>query len=223
VSLVLFDIDGTLLRRAGSHHKLALIEGVRRVTGFETTLDGIDTSGMLDRDLIAAMMRATGVSSRRIRATLWEIMSECQTAYHQNCAADLRDRLCTGVVETLAALRDAGATLGVVTGNLTQIGWKKLDLAGVRQFFTVGAFAEDGRSRGRLARVAVWRARRNGLPRDAEVSLIGDHPNDIHAAKVNGFRSVAVGTGVVGMDALASAEPDILVRDLTELRIHDLL
>ncbi len=32
-SLVLFDIDGTLVRRAGAHHREALVQGVRRVTG----------------------------------------------------------------------------------------------------------------------------------------------------------------------------------------------
>ena len=42
--LVLFDIDGTLMRGAGTHHKEALLEGVRRVTGHEASFDGIDTA-----------------------------------------------------------------------------------------------------------------------------------------------------------------------------------
>ena len=39
--LVLFDIDGTLIRRAGPHHRQALIDAVRHVTGLETTTDHI--------------------------------------------------------------------------------------------------------------------------------------------------------------------------------------
>jgi hypothetical protein len=40
-ALVLFDIDGTLTRRAGPHHRDALVVGIRRVTGLETTTEGI--------------------------------------------------------------------------------------------------------------------------------------------------------------------------------------
>jgi beta-phosphoglucomutase-like phosphatase (HAD superfamily) len=56
-ALVLFDIDGTLVRRAGSHHRDALVEGVRRVTGFETTTSGIPVHGMLDPDILTIMLR----------------------------------------------------------------------------------------------------------------------------------------------------------------------
>src|ERR1017187_2890385 len=48
-ALVLFDIDGTLVRRAGPHHRQALIDAVRRVTGLETTTDRIPVHGMLDQ------------------------------------------------------------------------------------------------------------------------------------------------------------------------------
>jgi len=54
--LVLFDIDGTLLRRAGPHHRQALIEAVRRATGVETTIEGVPVSGMLDRDIVTQML-----------------------------------------------------------------------------------------------------------------------------------------------------------------------
>src|SRR5882724_11301062 len=50
-ALVLFDIDGTLVRRAGAHHREALVEAVRRTVGLETTTDGVPVSGMLDRDI----------------------------------------------------------------------------------------------------------------------------------------------------------------------------
>jgi beta-phosphoglucomutase-like phosphatase (HAD superfamily) len=59
-SAVLFDIDGTLIRHAGPHHRQALVKAVRRVTGLETTTDNIDTSGKLDRDIIREMMSRAG-------------------------------------------------------------------------------------------------------------------------------------------------------------------
>ena len=40
-ALVLFDIDGTLVHRAGPHHKQALVDAVRAVTGLESTTEGL--------------------------------------------------------------------------------------------------------------------------------------------------------------------------------------
>lgn len=224
MSLVLFDIDGTLLRRAGPHHRAALCSGIKRVTGLDTTLDGIDTSGMLDRDLIAVMLRAAGVSATRTRTVLRQIMSETALAYAGDCPPDLTDRVCQGVLETLTELHRRAVVLGVVSGNLTEIGWKKLQLAGLREFFSVAGFAEDGRTRARLALVACRRARRAGLiAKGDKVTLIGDHFNDVTAAKQSGFQSVAVGTGLTPIELLATAQPDILVPDLSHLRIESLL
>src|SRR5215472_15497051 len=59
-ALVLFDIDGTLVRRAGPHHREALVRGVRRVTGLETTTEGVPVHGMLDPDILTIMMRRAG-------------------------------------------------------------------------------------------------------------------------------------------------------------------
>jgi phosphoglycolate phosphatase-like HAD superfamily hydrolase len=217
-SLVLFDIDGTLVRGAGLHHKTSLIEGIRRVTGLSTTLDDVPTAGMLDRDLIASMLRIAGHSERRIRMALRPIMAECQNCYLANCAIDLRTNVCAGVPEFLARLIARGAVLGLVTGNLSQIGWKKMELAGLHECFSIGAFAEDGTTRTRLARVAAWRAIKQGLiPKNCRISLIGDHVNDVEAAKRNGFQAVAVATGVTSLEELRASEPDILVRDLTGL------
>ncbi len=223
-ALVLFDIDGTLMRGAGQQHKEALVEGIRKVTGLATTLEGVATSGMLDRDLITQMLRVNGASERRIRNALPQVVRECQHLYLTNCRLDLSPYLCARVRETLSELRSMGAVLGLVTGNLSGIGWRKLELAGLREYFLVGAFAEDGRTRARLACVAARRAiREKHVSSRPRVSLIGDHANDVLAAKANGFRAVAVATGLTPFEELAAHEPDVLVRDLSELDLSNLL
>ena len=223
-SLVLFDIDGTLLRNAGEHHRAALAAGIRQVTGLETTLQGVSTSGMLDRDLIRLMMTAAGATGRAVDRSMNAIVAATQQYYSLNCATALHDRICIGVPDCLARLSNAGAVLGLVTGNLTAIGWKKVELAGLREFFPMGAFAEDGRTRARLARIAFQRSVRAGLVvRSCRVSVIGDHANDIAAAKSNGFVSVAVATGLMSYEQLREQEPDIVVRTLDELDTRLLL
>ena len=223
-SLVLFDIDGTLMRGAGPHHKSALIAGIREVTGLVTTLEGVPTHGMLDGDLIANMLRAAEYAESRMNAELPVIMAECQRYYQANCAEDLRPFVCPGVNEMLGELQRRGAALGLVTGNLSQIGWKKMELAGLREYFSFGAFAEEDGTRVNLARIAARHAFEAGIADPgSRVSLIGDHPNDIEAAKANGFQSIGVATGLSSLDELRAAHPDIAVSDLREIDIGKLL
>src|ERR1051326_9001717 len=63
-ALVLFDIDGTLVRRAGPHHRQALVDAVRDIAGLETTTEGIPVQGMLDPDILTTMMLNAGVEQR---------------------------------------------------------------------------------------------------------------------------------------------------------------
>ena len=218
MSLVLFDIDGTLLRGAGPHHKNALIDGVRRVTGLSANFEGIDTSGQLDRDLITALLRSAGADEVDLAAVIEEIANECQRAYCTNCAADLSGFVCRGAREALSQLREYGAVLGLVTGNLSEIGWRKMELAGLRNFFSFGSFSEDGTTRAELARVAVSRACDQKLASaGCRVSLIGDHANDIRTAQANGFQAIAVASGVMPAAELARYSPDILLNNLSEL------
>jgi phosphoglycolate phosphatase len=219
-SLVLFDIDGTLVRRAGPHHREALVQGVRRVTGLDTSTDGIPVQGMLDPDILRVMMRRAGASGLQIRAALPEIFRASERYYLRVCPA-LHDKHCPGVAEVLDRLERHGVLLGLVTGNLARIGWRKLQRAGLRDYFRFGAFGEMARTRTALARLAIREARRNQwIARDAAISLIGDAPPDVIAARANGIRSIAVRTGITQVEELIAERPDILLRDLRELRLR---
>lgn len=222
-ALVLFDIDGTLLSRAGPHHKEALVHAIREVTGHETRFDRIDTSGRLDRDLIRLLLGAVGAQSRDVEEWLPQIIERAQSRYVLICP-ELQDRVCPGVRGFLDLLRAEGIPAGLVTGNLTAIGWKKVDAAGLRSFFSFGAFADMAHTRADLARIAIREAKRQGLAENnTPISLVGDHPNDVEAAKLNGIRSIAVATGLSTHEQLAACKPDVLVSDLGSLALESLL
>jgi len=222
-ALVLFDIDGTLVRRAGPHHRQALVDAVRRVTGLETSTDHIPVHGMLDPDILSRMMRDAGASPAAVRQAMPEVVRRAQAAYGRD-VPDLRSKCCPGVRRLLGRLEKRGVLLGLVTGNLTRIGWKKLDRAGLKPYFRFGAFGEMARDRAGLARLAIRRARVNGwIGRHTPVTLIGDAPSDIIAAQRNGIRVVAVHTGVSTRDDLQAYAPDILIEDLRALRIEAIL
>jgi phosphoglycolate phosphatase-like HAD superfamily hydrolase len=212
--MILFDIDGTLLRRAGPHHRQALEDAALRVTGLAATTDGIPVAGMLDGQILEQMLAAAGARRTAVRQHLPAIMDKAQNLYVRRCP-DLRGNVCPGVRATLARLDRRRAVIGLVTGNLSRIGWTKMARAGLKPHFRFGAFAEQGRTRAELVGIAVRQARREGwIGRDALITLVGDHPNDILAARAAGVRSLAVGTGVVAADELAAHQPDRLAADL---------
>ena len=133
----------------------------------------------------------------------------------------LHDRHCPGAVETLERLRRRGFLLALVTGNLTRIGWRKLERAGLREYFEFGAFGEMARTRAGLVKIAIREARRRRLiERLAPVALVGDAPADILAARGNGIRSIAVQTGITPVEELRALHPDYLLRDLRQLRLR---
>jgi phosphoglycolate phosphatase-like HAD superfamily hydrolase len=133
----------------------------------------------------------------------------------------LLDKHCPGVEPLLQQLTRRGILLALVTGNLTRIGWRKLQRAGLRHYFQFGAFGEMARTRAGLAKLAIGQARREKLiERDTAISLIGDAPSDIIAAHANGIRAIAVQTGITPPAELVSEGPDILLKNLRELRVR---
>ena len=219
-ALVLFDIDGTLVRRAGPHHREALVHGIRKVTGLDTTTDGIPVQGMLDPDILTLMLRHAGAKGPHIRETLPAIQSAAERYYLRVCP-ELRDKHCPGVEPLLERLTRRRVLLGLVTGNLTRIGWRKLQRAGLRGFFRFGAFGEMAPTRTGLARIAIREARsRKWISAGSPISLIGDAPPDILAARGNRIRSISVKTGITPPEELVALQPDYLLSDLRDLRLR---
>ena len=205
------------MRRAGPHHRQALVDAVRQVTGLDTTTEGIPVHGMLDPDILTSMMRRAGPDDAEIRAAMPRIIEAAQEIY-ESSVPDLRDKTCPGVQPLLDLLRARGTVLALVTGNLTRIGWRKLERAGLDRYFQFGAFGEMAPTRGGLARLAIGQARRAGLvDENSPISLVGDATQDVIAARENGIRAIAVRTGITPAEDLEASAPDLLIDDLTHL------
>jgi len=221
--LVLFDIDGTLVRRAGPAHRNALVTAIHEVLGVETRNDNIPLHGMLDPDILMRMMANARVPGRHAQKALPAIYKAAER--HYACTpSDLRRKTCPGVRSLLRRLQRQNVLLGLVTGNLTRIGWKKLERAGLDQFFLFGAFGEMAASRVELAGMALGHARQrsewNGLSRAV---LIGDTPNDVEAGRANGLETIAVATGISSIEELRASGATVVAPDLTDPSVTAML
>lgn len=211
---MLFDIDGTLIRRAGPLHREVLEEAARTVTGLAATTANIPTQGMLDGQIITLMLREAGMSLAAVKRSLPAVMELAQSFYVDRCP-DLTKKVCPGARSVLHRLSRKRVRTGLVTGNLSRIGWKKMEQAGLKQYLQFGAFAELADERRKLVAHALRMARREGwITRHSKVALVGDHENDILAAQANGIPIVSVATGVSPAADLAKLNPDYLIDDL---------
>lgn len=207
--LVLFDIDGTLIRTSGAGRK-ALGRALQEVYGRTGPVETWDFGGKTDPLLCYELLGAAGLS----KSAIDERMNEALERYLQHLESLLDPQTCRvmpGVEALLEALsREAEVTLGLLTGNVQAGARTKLAVHGLDRYFGFGAFGSDSAVRSELPAFAVRRAQeRTGRAHvGKEVVIIGDTPADIQCGRHLGVRAIAVATGSYDLDSLRSHRPD---------------
>jgi phosphoglycolate phosphatase len=211
----LFDIDGTLLRSRDRVHFDSVARGVKRVTGFEISLDGISIHGNTDTGILREACTGAGIAPDILEPQVAAIL-EAMCASVAERRHELDPIVMPGVPNALRHLAGRGALLGVATGNLEVIGWIKIETAGLREWFHFGGFSDHFSVRSELIEHAAHKAR--ALAGDkASVCVVGDTPRDIEAARANNLQVIAVATGHFDFDALRALEPDVCATSLADL------
>ncbi len=209
--LILFDIDGTLVRLAGAGRR-SMEMAFERLYGVPDAFAGVDFRGSLDPRILAAARRAHGIpeSTTEDARFLQAYLEALETSLDPDRRPE--QHLCPGVEAALDHL-SADHALGLATGNWREGARRKLGAFGLWDRFSVGGFGEDGAERADLVRVARRRAETRGL--DARrVAVVGDTPADVESARRAGAAAVAVCTGWNSEDDLRACEPDLLLPDL---------
>jgi phosphoglycolate phosphatase-like HAD superfamily hydrolase len=208
--LLLFDIDGTLLRRAAAEHAAALHEAIGDVYGVASAGTKVEVAGRTDLEITRAILLQLGVSARRIDEGLDDLRVAASEAYARRVPADLSSTVLPGMADLLAQLEPRDdVLLSLVTGNLQPIARLKLGAAGVGHYFPAGqgGFGSDSEDRTRLPAVARMRAGSASAPHPRERTVvIGDTPRDIACARADGVRALAVATGPYRVDDLGQAD-----------------
>jgi phosphoglycolate phosphatase-like HAD superfamily hydrolase len=217
-SLVLWDIDHTLVRIAGVSREI-YAEAFRLVTG-QSLRELADMAGRTERAIIVDTLILNGVPDpeSRVDAFLPAL---------GDAASKLRDRIreagerLPGAQEAIAALVGTVTAQSVVTGNARAIAMTKLEALDLAEHidFEIGGYGEDGADRAVLVSLAIRRAERKyGVRFDARrVVVIGDTPHDIKGAHDNGVVAVGVATGGSSAEELKAAGADVVLAHLTKL------
>jgi phosphoglycolate phosphatase-like HAD superfamily hydrolase len=211
----LFDIDGTLLRDTGRIHMDSFVPSIRRVTGFEVTLEGIPVHGSTDTAILGEACRQAGIPAEILEPQLGAILEAMRQAVAEQ-RSEMKLLLMPGVEDALRHLTRKGALLGVATGNLETIGWIKIEEAGLREWFRFGGFSDRFPVRAELIAQAA-RKGRELAGAEARVCVVGDTPRDIEAARANFLSVIAVATGKFSFDELLRHQPEVCATSLADL------
>jgi phosphoglycolate phosphatase len=213
-TVLLFDIDGTLIASGGSGRQ-ALVRAFDTLFGVGDPLD-FPLDGLTDPAIV--------------RAALWHCRlpdsdQQIQRVFEANfdflpdeVVAALGYRALPGVTRLLeqATARPERYAVGLGTGNIQRGATIKLARADLNRFFRFGGYGSDHEDRVELIRRAHRRgAELLGLPVDCPAVVIGDTPHDVSAARAIGARSVCVATGAFTVDQLLAAGADVAFADLT--------
>ncbi|MAT80997.1 MAG: hypothetical protein CMJ29_05040 [Phycisphaerae bacterium] len=217
-TLILFDIDGTLIRTHGAGVS-GFVEAGIRVFGEDFSLDDMPLGGQLDPLILERALGRLGmvpddVNLRAFRHHYHECLERLfKSGNHESIAMP-------GVHELISQLEShAHFDLGLLTGNLAETGELKLRAAGIEiERFCIHAWGDDGESRDHLPPIALERwLEHRGIDRDFEHTvIIGDTIHDVQCAKANGCRVLAVCTGADDRGMLEKAGADRVVDDLSD-------
>jgi phosphoglycolate phosphatase len=213
VRLILFDIDGTLLRD-GVAAKIAFARALRETYQTTGPIEGFRFAGMTDPECVSEIMRSAGIDE----AVIQQSRHECLRRYVENLSAEIQLHhdavLFPGVRELLDRLHKLESVLmGLLTGNVSRGAELKLRRWNLEPYFRFGAFGDDHENRAELARIALEKARTlsGHTFGGSETTVIGDTPKDVACARAIGARAVVVATGSVSRDALLACEPDAVL------------
>jgi phosphoglycolate phosphatase len=211
--LVLFDIDGTLLRE-GIAPKIAFARALRETYATSGPVGTFRFAGMTDPECVTEIMRQAGVADDVIHQRRDECLRRYVAYLEQEMPNHDGARLYPGVRELLERLNKLDEVLvGLLTGNVLRGAQLKLRRWNLEPYFRFGAFGDDHEDRAVLAAIALDKARAlSGRSyTGAETTVIGDTPKDVSCARAIGARAVVVATGLVSRGELAACTPDALL------------
>jgi len=193
--IVLFDIDGTLLRAQGAG-EIAFKRAFEDVFNTTSSWNRLALHGRTDPDIIDEICET--INGRAQTQTEDARLKE-RFIFHFEQIIFTHEpfTLMPGVEALLKSLHaQEDVLLGIETGNLQSTAQMKLIRGSIHSYFQSGGYSSDARDRKDIVRIAIERMKALlPSPKDVTVTVIGDSINDILAADANSARSIGVATG----------------------------
>lgn len=215
----LFDIDWTLLKGEESNKKVH-----RDANDFalhtvyhqkDASWRDVFAEGSIDTKILIDILKIHGVSEEAAKSKMPEAIG-IMTQYFLRHADEGYFEPMPGAIALLSELKERNIPMGLLTGNMEKIGWEKLRRAGIKDYFSFGAFGSMAFTRVDLIEIARLEASKV-LGQQLSIHdfvIVGDSPLDIACARDGGIPVIAVGAGHYKSHELAHA--DLTLESLEE-------
>lgn len=213
--VVLFDIDGTLMRSGGAGRR-AMERALEDWLGRSVPRASVDMAGRTDLEIFRDVLGMLGLPYPSPPARR-QFVRHYLMRLEEELVGGSGVEPCPGVPRLLEDLRGSGRwAVGLLTGNFEAGAWTKLRAVGLASAFDFGAFGSDAESRNDLVPVAMRRLARRGWEASGVPIVVGDTARDVECARAGGARALAVSTGFAKPGELVAACPDLLLDDLED-------
>lgn len=222
MTVVLFDIDGTLVSTGGAG-MAAFWQAFGTVFSVERLPAAVAFAGRTDRAIAGEIFRLAELDDSPEH---WRRFHDAYVAALANTLPRHQGHVLPGIRDLVRGLHARpDIFLGLLTGNVPDGARLKLTHYGLVDYFPFGGFGQRHVRREEVAADALKAAHAFiGDRCDGPVVVIGDTVSDVQCGKAIGARTVAVATGTVGRLCLAEAEPDLVLDDFSDpAALFDLL
>lgn len=196
----LFDIDWTLLKGEEINKKVHrdANDFALHTVYYQKNASWRDVfaEGSIDTKILIDILKIHGVSEEKAKSKMPKAI-EVMTQYFLEHADEGHFEPMPGAIDLLSKLKTRNIPMGLLTGNMEKIGWEKLRRAGIKDYFSFGAFGSMAFQRVDLIEIARQEASKT-LGKEVktnELVIIGDSPLDIACARDGGIPVIAVGAG----------------------------
>jgi phosphoglycolate phosphatase len=214
IRLILFDIDGTLIKTGGAGEK-AFAKVCEREFNVPDATRHLHFAGRTDPSIVRDFFEKFGIAATPEHFTRF---FSAYVIWLEKILGTLDGSVLPGVRELIAGFQAMAhrPVIGLLTGNIKQGAQLKLTHYRLWDSFTMGAYGDDHEDRNQIAAIARDRGSQI-LPqlRGEEILVIGDTPRDIQCARAIDAKILAVATGIFTMAQLREFQPHWLVPDLT--------
>lgn len=217
MTVLLFDIDGTLLSCGGAG-RAAVNDAFAECLGIQDALN-FSLGGMTDRRIMRQALHHWDVphSDALVDTLILAYLRHLPARLERATGFEVFD----DAIRTASQAHDRGFVVGLGTGNVEAGARTKLRRAGLDQLFSFGGFGDDGEPREDIIAAGLLRARQ--LKPSQRAIVIGDTPADVAAARACGAECLAVATGTYRVEALNDAGADLVVENLGDSRVWEFL
>lgn len=219
--LVLFDIDGTLVKGRHPVSEKSMSEGIRKIFNVAVVYDLNKYDGSTDRKIMVDLARQHGINQQEVEKNLTKLAQARTEYFSSNIDDNYKKLLIKPAVYLAKKLKEKGVHIGLLTGNFSMLAKKKLMILGIDNLFNFGLFGEMAENRNKLAALVFNKSKQHfGINfKPNNIYIIGDTPKDIECGKVAGVKTIGVTTGKYSKEELKKAKADLVVDSLDDKKV----